>query len=108
MNINKIKEEVYKLKPKTLVEFGYPLADELVKKGQIANAERDKNKPIKDEIILQANLTGIKVLNNLDENTLNNLKNEQEISHEKREELYFPYILPEDNDFNLEDKNKSI
>ena len=45
------------------------------------------NKPIKDEIILQANLTGIKVLNNLDENTLNNLKNEQEIRHEKREEL---------------------
>lgn len=66
------------------------------------------NKPIQDETILQANLTGIKVLNNLDENTLNNLKNEQEISHEKREELYFPYILPEDNDFNLEDKNKSI
>lgn len=66
------------------------------------------NQPIKDEIILQANLTGIKVLNNLDENALNNLKNEQEISHEKREELYFPYILPEDNDFNLEDKNKSI
>ena len=66
------------------------------------------NQPIQDETILQANLTGIKVLNNLDENTLNNLKNEQEISHEKREELYFPYILPEDNDFNLEDKNKSI
>lgn len=66
------------------------------------------NKPIQDETILQANLTGIKVLNNLDENTLNNLKNEQEISYEKREEFYFPYILPEDNDFNLEDKNKSI
>lgn len=66
------------------------------------------NQPIKDEIILQANLTGIKVLNNLDENTLNTLKNEQEISHKKREESYFPYILPEDNDFNLEDKNKSI
>lgn len=44
-------EEVYKLKPKTLVEFGYPLADELVKKGQIANAERDKNKPIKEILI---------------------------------------------------------
>ena len=44
-------EEVYKLKPKTLVEFGYPLADELVKKGQIANAERDKNKPIKGILI---------------------------------------------------------
>lgn len=66
------------------------------------------NQPIKNETILQANLTCMQVLNNLDENTLNNLKNEQEISHEKREELYFPYILPEDNDFNLEDKNKSI
>ena len=31
----------------------------------------------------------------LDENTLNTLKKEQEISHKKREESYFPYILPE-------------
>ena len=66
------------------------------------------NQPIQDETILQANLTCMQVLNNLDENTLNNLKNEQEISHKKREESYFPYILPEDNDFNLEDKSKSI
>ena len=66
------------------------------------------NQPIQDETILQASLTCTQVLNNLDENTLNTLKKEQEISHKKREESYFPYILPEDNDFNLEDKNKSI
>ena len=66
------------------------------------------NQPIQDETILQASLTCTQVLNNLDENTLNTLKKEQEISHKKREESYFPYILPENNDFNLEDKNKSI
>ena len=50
----------------------------------------------------------MQVLNNLDENILNIIKPNQEIRHIIREELYFPYILPEDNDFNLEDKNKSI
>ena len=44
------------------------------------------NQPIQDETILQASLTGMQVLNNLDENTLKTLKKEQEISHKKREE----------------------
>lgn len=44
-------EEVYKLKPKNLVEFGYPLADDLVKKGEEANALRNKKKKVKEILI---------------------------------------------------------
>ena len=37
-------EEVYKLKPKTLVEFGFPLADYLAKMGEEENARRANSK----------------------------------------------------------------
>ena len=45
-------EEVYKLKPKTLVEFGFPFADYLVEKGEEENVKREKeNKSIKKILI---------------------------------------------------------
>ncbi len=42
-------EKVYNLKAKKLVEFGYPLADELVKAGE--SAKSDPNKKVKDILI---------------------------------------------------------
>ena len=43
-------EKVYSLKEKTLVEFGFPLLDELVKKGKEENANKTPS-PVKDILI---------------------------------------------------------
>ncbi len=45
-------EEVYKLKPKTLVEFGFPLADYLAEMGAKENEKREKEKRTIKEILI--------------------------------------------------------
>lgn len=45
-------EKAYNLKPKTLVEYGYPLVDKLIEDGDKANEERKKNPSKTKEILI--------------------------------------------------------